>query len=181
MHQSHVCHRRNDMSRLVREIKCRLHARSRTVYPLLSPLAFSFTPFSSFTRCAFPHQRLNRAVPVHQPRAGRIFYTIGGYYRISSCPSLLFLVITLASGFARIVARDVSADMCPGKIAEATACLPPVITCRLVGRDKNPPIAINHGELEKTARGNAAPRAYMLIFSVFLLLSQIPRIFRTRA
>lgn len=119
--------------------------------------------------------------PSDEPRAGRIFYTIGGYYRISSCPSLLFLVITLASGFARIVARDVSADMCPGKIAEATACLPPVITCRLVGRDKNPPIAINHGELEKTARGNAAPRAYMLIFSVSLLLSQIPPIFRTRA
>lgn len=45
--------------------------------------------------------------------------------------------------------------MCPGKIPEAAACLPTVITCRLAGRDKNPPIAINHGELEKTARGNA--------------------------
>lgn len=46
----------------------------------------------------------------------------------------------------------------PGKIPGATACCLPtdqVITCRLAGRDKNPPIAINHGELEKTARGNA--------------------------
>lgn len=66
-----------------------------------------------------------------------------------------------------------------------TACLPTVITCHLAGRDKNPPIAINHGELEKTARGNAH-RAYTLIFSSLLLsfsllLSQIPPIFRTRA
>lgn len=109
--------------------------------------------------------------------AGRIFYTIGGYYRISSCPSSLFLVITTASGFARIVARDVSADMWPGKIPEATACLPTVITCRLAGWDKNPPIAINHGELEKTARGNAH-RIY-LVFSPSLLLFQILPIFRT--
>lgn len=60
--------------------------------------------------------------------------------------------------------------MCSGKILEATTCLPTVITCRLAGRDKNPPIAINHGELEKTARGNAH-RVHVYSSSPSLLLS----------
>jgi len=70
VYRSHVRHRRNDTSRLVREIKRRLHARSRpavissTSSSSSSPISsfFSSAPFSPFTRCAFPHQRLNRAI-----------------------------------------------------------------------------------------------------------------------
>jgi len=70
VYRSHVRHRRNDTSRLVREIKRRLHARSRPAAISSASSSssssissfFSSAPFSPFTRCAFPHQRLNRAI-----------------------------------------------------------------------------------------------------------------------
>lgn len=101
-------------------------ARSRPVCPRRCPLlpaAISFTPFSPFARCTFPHQRLNRAVPVHEPRGEDVFYAIGAYYRISSCPSPRLLVTTIAPGLARSLASSratYSADTCPGKIPEGT-------------------------------------------------------------
>jgi len=139
------CVKLNDDYTLVR--------RTVAVCPLPSSLAFSFIPFSPFVHCTFPHQRLNRAVPVHEPRGEDVL-------RNRWLLSNIFLPVCATH----------SADTCPGKIPEATAYLPTVITCRLAGQSKNPPIAINHGELEKTARGNAY---HVHIYSSFPFLSPL--------
>lgn len=103
--ESRTPSRRNDTSRLVREIKRRLHARSRPVYsplPLLLLVLLLLRVFllvySFFSVC--PVLRVStsttqsRAVlsfagrAANTSHAGRMFYAIGGHYRISSCPPL---------------------------------------------------------------------------------------------
>lgn len=132
-------------------------ARSRPVCPRRPlPAAISFTPFSPFARCTFPHQRLNRAVPVHEPRGEDVL-------RNRCLLSNIFLhPVSSPSRYndrararSHRRARRIPRIRAQVRYLKAQACLPTVITCRLAGRDKNPPIAINHGELEKTARGNA--------------------------
>lgn len=136
MHRSHVRHRRNDTSRLVREIKRRLHARSRPISlcPLPFPsssllsLSLSFTPFSPSACCGvFTSTTQSRGSPSFVSRGKHggedMFYAIGGHYRISSCPplSLLTIAALVLSRIAR--ARRIPADTCLGKIPGATAYL----------------------------------------------------------
>lgn len=115
-----------------------------------STASFSFTPFSPSAAlpasCAFPHQRLNRTILLRA--AGKICFTQSvAIIEYLFCPPPLALTITLV--LSRACLRDVSAGTCLGKIPGASLPTDQVITCR-DGRDKNPPIAINHVELEKT-------------------------------
>lgn len=158
--ESRTPYRRNDTSRLVREIKRRLHARSLAsrlpatpylhVYHHLLPLLLLsspfilFIPFSSLcppSVSTSTTQSRFSAVRQHEPRARRMFYAIGGHYRISSCPPLSH---RRSCGPARARScsreRDVSSlrglassrvRTCPYRqIPGTTICLPTVITCR---------------------------------------------------